>query len=481
MDITAAELIAEIEASPDGPGVGAFFDLDGTIVQGYTATTLYADRLRRGDVGPLEFAKTLVAAVDGSVLGGDPQIMGEVSFAGLKGRTVDEVAEFGQRVFTTKIAGTIRPEARDIVRAHLRKGHTIAVASSATRMQIEPVANDLGIPHVICTELEDEDGVLTGKTTTGMLWGENKAGGVRAFAKKHKVDLASSFAYGNGQEDIAFLATVGRPHPLNPHPVLRKAAELAHWPVVVLRDPASAGLRSYAGTLAAMGGINLGLGVGAAVGVLRRSRQEGMNAGVALASKLGFGLAGVGLNIQGEENLLAARPAVFIGNHQSSLDPLVAGALLERDFTAVAKAEAKRDPRMFLMNLILNPAFIDRGDNAKAVATLAQVTERIRSGTSLLIFPEGTRSSTQRLGRFKKGAFHMAMEAGVPIVPIVFRNTGDLMWRRSLVINPGTVDVVVLEPIPTDTWTKDTLDQHIAEVRQLFVDTLDNWPTKENA
>ena len=206
-----------------------------------------------------------------------------------------------------------------------------------------------------------------------------------------------------------------------------------------------------------------------------------MNAGVALASKLGFGLAGVELNIQGEKNLLAARPAVFIGNHQSSLDPLVAGALLERDFTAVAKAEAKRDPRMFLMNLILNPAFIDRGDNAKAVATLAQVTERIRSGTSLLIFPEGTRSSTQRLGRFKKGAFHMAMEAGVPIVPIVFRNTGDLMWRRSLVINPGTVDVVVLEPIPTDTWTKDTLDQHIAEVRQLFVDTLDNWPTKENA
>jgi putative phosphoserine phosphatase/1-acylglycerol-3-phosphate O-acyltransferase len=63
------------------------------------------------------------------------------------------------------------------------------------------------------------------------------------------------------------------------------------------------------------------------------------------------------------------------------------------------------------------------------------------------------------------------------MVPIVIRNAGELMWRRSMVINPGTVDVAVLEPIPTGDWTVEDLDARVAEVRQLFVDTLDNWPT----
>jgi putative phosphoserine phosphatase/1-acylglycerol-3-phosphate O-acyltransferase len=69
------------------------------------------------------------------------------------------------------------------------------------------------------------------------------------------------------------------------------------------------------------------------------------------------------------------------------------------------------------------------------------------------------------------------MQAGVPIVPIVIRDAGDLMWRRSMVINPGTVDVAVPAPIPTDDWTVGDLDARVAEVRQRFVDTLDDWPT----
>jgi putative phosphoserine phosphatase/1-acylglycerol-3-phosphate O-acyltransferase len=71
------------------------------------------------------------------------------------------------------------------------------------------------------------------------------------------------------------------------------------------------------------------------------------------------------------------------------------------------------------------------------------------------------------------------MQAGVPIVPIVIRNAGELMWRRSLLVNPGTVDVAVLEPIPTDDWTAHDLDARVADVRRRFVDALDNWPTSE--
>ena len=68
------------------------------------------------------------------------------------------------------------------------------------------------------------------------------------------------------------------------------------------------------------------------------------------------------------------------------------------------------------------------------------------------------------------------MQAGVPIVPIVIRNAGDVMWRGSLLIRPGTVDVAVLPPIPTDDWTVEELDERIGEVRDQFLDTLEYWP-----
>jgi putative phosphoserine phosphatase/1-acylglycerol-3-phosphate O-acyltransferase len=477
MTVSASQVISAVEAGPEGPEVGAFFDLDGTIVQGYTAGTFYSERIRRGEVSPKELARTLVAAVDGSVLGGNPQTLGEVSFASLRGRSEDEIAEIGERLFVQKIAGTIRPEARELVRAHLRMGHTVAVASSATRPQIEPVAKDLGIANILCTELDVEDGILTGRSATGMVWGDRKAKAVRRFARERGVDLPVSYGYANGQEDIAFLGSVGRPHALNPHPVLRKAAEQYDWPVLILREPRSPGLRSYLGTAAGLAGANAGLAAGALYGLVSQNRRAGMNAGIQLATDTALALAGVKLNVIGEENLWKARPAVFIANHQSSLDAVIFGALLRKDFTGVAKKEAKYDPRMLLMSAVLDPAFIDRGDIDKARATLDAVVQKLRGGTSIVIAPEGTRMPTPNLGRFKKGAFHIAMQAGVPMVPIVIRNAGELMWRQSMVINPGTVDVAVLDPVPTDDWTVEKLDQHIAEVRQQFVDTLDKWPT----
>ena len=78
---------------------------------------------------------------------------------------------------------------------------------------------------------------------------------------------------------------------------------------------------------------------------------------------------------------------------------------------------------------------------------------------------------------FKKGPFHIAMQAQVPVVPIVMRNCGEIMAAHSLVIHSGTVDVAVLPPVPTDDWTKDNLDAKIAEVRQMYLDTLEDWPS----
>jgi putative phosphoserine phosphatase/1-acylglycerol-3-phosphate O-acyltransferase len=98
---------------------------------------------------------------------------------------------------------------------------------------------------------------------------------------------------------------------------------------------------------------------------------------------------------------------------------------------------------------------------------------------SILIAPEGTRLDTTEVGPFKKGPFRIAMSARIPIVPIVIRNAEVIAARDSSTFNAGTVDVVVYPPIPVDDWTHDNLSDRIAEVRQLYLDTLMDWPHDE--
>ena len=128
---------------------------------------------------------------------------------------------------------------------------------------------------------------------------------------------------------------------------------------------------------------------------------------------------------------------------------------------------------------LLDGVFIDRDDHGAAVETMQTVEERAKAGLSIVMAPEGTRLDTTEVGPFKKGPFRLAMAAGIPIVPIVIRNAEIVASRNSTTINPGTVDVAVFPPIPVDDWTVETLPEHIAEVRQLYLDTLADWPVDE--
>jgi putative phosphoserine phosphatase/1-acylglycerol-3-phosphate O-acyltransferase len=214
------------------------------------------------------------------------------------------------------------------------------------------------------------------------------------------------------------------------------------------------------------------------VGVLNRSRRAAANLLSSVAPEVALGLAGVSLRVTGEEHIWSHRPAVFTFNHQSALDVFILADLLRRDFTGVVKQEASRDPLFAPLGYLAGVAYVerDRGTKSDAQAALAPARERLREGISIAIAPEGTRSATRQVGPFKKGAFHLAMQAGVPVVPIVIRNAGDLMWRRSLVVRPGTVDVVVHPPIDVSGWKAEELDDRVAEVRRLYVDTLVAWP-----
>jgi putative phosphoserine phosphatase/1-acylglycerol-3-phosphate O-acyltransferase len=212
------------------------------------------------------------------------------------------------------------------------------------------------------------------------------------------------------------------------------------------------------------------------LGLLTRNKRTGVNFFTSAFGRSLLTATGVNINLIGKENLTKKRPAVFIFNHRNQVDPVIAGRLVDTNFTSVGKKELENDPIVGTLGKVMDAAFIDRDNPKAAIEGLKKVEENAKKGLSILIAPEGTRLDTTEVGPFKKGPFRIAMSAGIPIVPIVNRNAEVISARDSTTFNPGTVDVVVYPPIPVDDWTVENLSDKIAEIRQLYLDTLKSWP-----
>src|SRR6266536_1398787 len=469
------ELIADVESGPQGPRVGSFFDFDGTLIDGYSLAAFARHYLRSGQIAPADLGRMLLTGLRGVTTEQDFERLTTLSMRVWAGRSEDELAELGERLFVQGISGALYPEGWRLVDAHRRAGHTVVLASSATRFQVEPAARAMGVEHILVSPVEIVNGICTGRPGGPLLWRAGKAAAVRAFAEEHDIDLAESYAYSNGDEDVPFLQTVGRARAINPGRELEKAARHYGWPVARFRSRGRPGMADLARTAAGLAGMFGGFTAGAALGAVTGSRREAVDLGTTLAGELGSLLAGVRLDVRGGEHL-AARPAVFLFNHQSQLDVLILAKLLHGGCTGVAKKELAHSPGFGLMFRLADVAFVDRHDSEQARRALEPAVQKLRDGISLAIAPEGTRSVTPALGPFKKGAFHVAMQAGVPIVPIVIRNSGELMWRSAKTIHAGTVQVAVLPPVPTTGWVAADLDQHVHQVRGQYLATLANWP-----
>ncbi len=472
--------VAEVQASPAGPQIGAFFDLDGTLVAGFTAVILTRERLRRRDIGVGELITMVQAGLNHQLGRIEFEELILTASAALCGRALSDLEEIGERLFGEKIESRIYPEMRQLVRAHLARGHTVVLSSSALTIQVHPVARFLGISNTLTNQFEvDEDGILTGKVVKPILWGPGKAAAVQKFAAENDIDLQDSYFYADGDEDVALMYLVGNPRPTNPEGKMAAVARRRGWPILRFSSRGGGGVLGQLRTLAGVGSIVPVGSLAVGWGLLTRNRRRGVNFFTSNWSQLLLAASGVHLNVIGAENLTAQRPAVFIFNHRNQADPVITAALIRDNWVAVGKKELKNDPLMGTLGKLLDTVFIDRDDPAAAVETMHQVEQRAKDGLSIMIAPEGTRIDTTEVGPFKKGPFRIAMSAGIPVVPIVIRNAEVIAARNSTTINPGTVDVAVFPPISVDDWTVDTLPERIEEVRQLYLDTLADWPLNE--
>jgi putative phosphoserine phosphatase/1-acylglycerol-3-phosphate O-acyltransferase len=463
--------LAQIGASRAGRDVGAFFDLDGTLIAGYSARHIERERRPRAS----ELLRTLALLVRSGITEESFAELMELGSAEWRGRTDEDLDEMALRMFEQNIRDLIYPEMREIVEAHQARGHTVALSSSASSFQVEPVARYLGIDNVLCNRFVSENGVLTGEVVRPVLWGPGKARAVQVFAAERGIDLGRSYFYADGNEDTALMYLVGHPRPTNPGKQLAKVAERRGWPVLRFTSRGSSPVqlvRSVVGTGAGIPIIGLGVGIGLA----KRDKRAGINFVFERWLDVMFAANNVRTNVVGEENAWAQRPAVFLVNHRTTFDGIVAMRIVRKDFTAVAKAEIGESRVSGALGRFMDIAFVDRSDTAAAVAALEPIEELARKGLSVLIAPEGTRRQERELGPFKKGAFRIAMAADLPIVPIVVRNAEVIGGHNAYALHPGTVDVAVLEPISVKDWKVEELGERVEEVRQLYVDTLASWP-----
>jgi putative phosphoserine phosphatase / 1-acylglycerol-3-phosphate O-acyltransferase len=480
-DLRLPGSVAEIMASPPGPTIGAFFDLDGTLVAGFTAVILTQDRIRRRDMGVGEMISMITAGLNHQLGRIEFEELISKASSALSGRMLSDLEEIGERLFAQRIESRIYPEMRELVRAHLARGHTVVLSSSALTIQVAPVARFLGILNTLTNEFEtDDDGMLTGGVLEPILWGPGKAAAVQKFAAANAIDLKDSYFYADGDEDVALMYLVGNPRPTNPEGKMAAVARRRGWPILRFTSRSGGGIGAQVRALAGLGSLVPVAAGAVGIGLVTRSRRRGVNFLTATWSQLLLAASGVQLNIFGAENLTAERPAVFIFNHRNQADPIICAALIRDNWVGVGKKELANHPIMGPLGKALDSVFIDRDNPSAAVESLHQLEDRARKGLSIVISPEGTRLDTTSVGPFKKGPFRMAMAAGIPIIPIVIRNAEMIAARNSATMNPGTVDVAVLPPIPVSDWTIDTLPDRIAEVRQLYVDTLADWPVDES-
>ena len=236
--------VRSLDQAPVDEGVVAFFDLDRTLISGYSITALALESVFSGGLSPRGFLTHARIFLGYGIGRSNYHDLLESTAQELAGLPEEEMIKLGQRAFKRRLQASIYDEARCLVAAHRSKGHRVVMVTSATRYQAQPIALELGIPHMCCTELEIEDGRITGNAYP--CYGEGKKQAATRFAASRQHDLDNAYFYTDSQEDLPLLEAVGCPVVANAKPAFSKVASSRGWTQLSF-----AGLRESSSPIAA--------------------------------------------------------------------------------------------------------------------------------------------------------------------------------------------------------------------------------------
>ncbi len=432
------------------PRAVAFFDLDGTLIAGYSILALALETARagfaRGELRQsLKMLRDALRQRQRESGGHYHKLVKRLSRA-LAGVSEHTLRQLGEQACQRYLAKSLYREAISLVEAHRAAGHKLVIVTAASHYQVEPIARLLGIEEICCTRLEVLDGRFTGKVISPMCYGEGKALAARRVARREQAALAQCWFYTDSSADLPLLKLVGHPVAVNPSDTLGAHARSHRWPQLKFASRGLPDMESLLRTALTGQAVTATALVGALGKRLGLPRIANANRVTQLLGDLGSGFAGLEFDIEGAEHLQQRRPAIFVFNHQSMLDAMVLAHLLRRDVVPFCKQEMAGIPVLGPLLQQANTIFVDRkAQNQSAV--LQEALTVLESGRSLVIAPEGTRSTLGHIQPFKHGAFFLARKAGVPIVPIVLHNVKDALPKGGFLIRPATIRISVLPPV----------------------------------
>jgi 1-acyl-sn-glycerol-3-phosphate acyltransferase len=178
------------------------------------------------------------------------------------------------------------------------------------------------------------------------------------------------------------------------------------------------------------------------------------------------------VRVTGRENIDRKQSYVIVSNHQSHYDVFVLYGWLGIDFKWVMKKELRKIPALGAACERIGHIYIDRSHRQAALSSIEEAKARIINGTSVIFFAEGTRSRDGKLGRFKKGAFRMALDLNLPILPLTVDGTYKILPADTRQLRPGRASLTIHEPVPIDGLTSEDIPELMEKVRAIIASAL---------
>ena len=232
----AAPLVSRARRPRRASARGAFFDVDKTILSQNSGTLFVKYLYEQGRATRMDLMKGLASYIQYKVNILNIDKFTKQTVETLKGQSEAEMVAFCEKWFEEVVRNYIYPEARELIRHHRDEGFTVALVTGATRYVAEPLARNLDIGHVICTQLEVRRGLFTGRAIEPICFGAGKIHWLTKFVEEHSVDLARSYFYTDSISDLPLLEVVGHPQVVNPDPLLYRRATKRRWPVTMFRS-----------------------------------------------------------------------------------------------------------------------------------------------------------------------------------------------------------------------------------------------------